>query len=101
LCIACGVNCKAKSASALKKPALVAGMRGNSTPSSPSALHGELFLAKITSAFIFITFQRVQIGRSNRLLTIETSGLLFNSSAGWDFGEERHKSCGNEKCACS
>jgi hypothetical protein len=39
-------------------------------------------LAKIPSAFIFIAFQLAQIERPNELLTVKTSVLLFNVSAG-------------------
>jgi len=43
--------------------------------------------AKMPSVFIFIAFQIARVGRSERLLTVKKSGTLFNSSAGWSFGE--------------
>ena len=44
---------------------------------------------KITSAFVFIAFQLAQLGRINELLTVKTSGLLFNFSAGRSFCEQQ------------
>src|ERR1700677_3507320 len=48
-----------------------------------------LSLVKIASAFIFLAFQLPRIGRSNRVLAANASGLLFNFSARWNFGEEQ------------
>jgi hypothetical protein len=48
-----------------------------------------LSLARITSAFVFTAFQLASIWRSNQLLTVKTSGLLFDFSAGWNFDEEK------------
>src|ERR1039458_9529712 len=39
------------------------------------------------SVFIFIAFQIARVGGSERLLTVKKSGTLFDSSAGWSFGE--------------
>jgi hypothetical protein len=53
----------------------------------------DLSFAKMPSVFIFIAFQIARVGRSERLLTVKKSGTLFNSSAGWSFGEgQLHKS---------
>src|ERR1035441_4126781 len=54
-----------------------------------------LSLAKIPSTFIFIAFQLTRVGGSNRLLTVKTSGLLFNFSS--DGVLARHNS---PQCLC-
>src|SRR5450631_4471452 len=46
-----------------------------------------LSFAKMPSVFIFIAFQNARVGGSERLLTVKKSGTLFDSSAGWSFGE--------------
>jgi hypothetical protein len=59
-----------------------AGIHGSS-----NGLDFRLSLAKITSAFIFIAFPQAQIGQPDEFLTVKTSELHFNFSAGWIFGE--------------
>src|ERR1019366_2643687 len=51
------------------------------------ARHGQLCLAKIPSACVFIAFQLARVGRSRRLLTVKISRRLSNFSARWSFGE--------------
>jgi hypothetical protein len=55
--------------------------------SFPFVLKIVLSFAKMPSVFIFIAFQIARVGGSERLLTVKKPGTLFDSSAGWSFGE--------------
>jgi hypothetical protein len=65
--------------------------KNSSRSDQPESDFLRLFLAKIQSACIFIAFQLGQVGRSNQLLTVKRSRLLFNFSAGWSFGEAQQR----------